>query len=395
MTYSRQEFFKKKKSWSCFKDEILKNYLKPYITKITKTRNPLIIIDCFAGKGKFDDGSYGSPIIIMETVKSFIEKEEFDRIKAIFIENKYYEGLRRNLENYTNYNIFKGTFEDNVEKICSLNPDNNLFIYIDPYGIKSLDFSYFTRIVNKKFSSIEILLNFNSIGFLREACRVLKYFDLIKMEESEEDYEVDDFLDIRKMNSIANGDYWIDIIENFNRNEIDFHKAEENFVDNYVNKLNSLFKHLIKIPIKTKIRNIPKYRIIFATNHPDGLILMADNMNRIWSRIVEKETKGQRTLFDYDLYSPGLEKGIKEEIIDLLCKSNGKMNLKELYIKLIKYFGIKFSLKDYRSKIIELEKDGLIEIKRMPELTFTGRLNKSFDYNKNEITVILKNKNGK
>lgn len=223
MGHSRQEFFKKKKSWSNFKDEILRNYLKPYITKITKNRNPLIIIDCFAGKGRFDDGSYGSPIIIMETVKSFIESDEFSRIKAIFIENKYYKDLRKNLEDYKNCNILEGTFENNVEKICSLNPDNNLFIYIDPYGIKSLDFSYFTRIVNKKFNSIEILLNFNSIGFLREACRVLKYFDLIKMEESEEDYEVDDFLDIRKMNSIANGSYWINILNSFKNKKIDFH----------------------------------------------------------------------------------------------------------------------------------------------------------------------------
>lgn len=165
-------------------------------------------------------------------------------------------------------------------------------------------------------------------------------------------------------------------------------------MDNYVSKLNSLFKHLIKIPIKTRIRNIPKYRIIFATNHPDGLILMADNMNRTWEKIVEKDTKGQRTLFDYDLYLPGLEKDIKEEIINLLCKNNGNINLKELHVKLIKYFGFKFSFKDYKSKIIELEEDGLIKIKRIPESTITGRLNKSFDYDKNKISIVLKKKNG-
>lgn len=395
MGYSRQDFFKQKKSWSYFKDEILRNYLKPYITKITKNKNPLIIIDCFAGKGKFDDGSDGSPIIIMETIKNFIESNEFSRIKAIFIENKYYKDLRINLEGYTNYNIFKGTFEENIEKISSLDPNNNLFIYIDPYGIKSLDFSYFTKIVDRKFSSLEILLNFNSIGFLREACRVLKYFDLIKAEEVEEDYEVDDLLDFTKMCSIANGGYWIQIINSFKDKQINFYEAEEKFVNNYIDKLNSLFEYLIKIPIKTKIRNIPKYRIIFATYHPDGLILMADNMNRTWNKIVEKDRKGQKTLFEYDLYSYDVEKNIEEKIIDLLNKYNKNIDLKELHVKLIKYFGFKFSFKDYRSKIKELEKDGLIEIKRRPEFTKTGKLNRSFDYNKNEIIIIFKNKNEK
>ena len=61
-----KDFFKAKKPWSILKDQILDYYLAPYIAKILKTGKPLIIIDCFAGKGRFDDDEIGSPIIITQ-----------------------------------------------------------------------------------------------------------------------------------------------------------------------------------------------------------------------------------------------------------------------------------------------------------------------------------------
>ncbi len=54
-----KNFFKEKKDWSIFKDKILDYYLTPYIAKIVRTGKPLIIFDCFAGKGKFDNGEKG------------------------------------------------------------------------------------------------------------------------------------------------------------------------------------------------------------------------------------------------------------------------------------------------------------------------------------------------
>lgn len=389
----KNNFFTQKKDWSKLKDTILNNYLKPYITKISKTNKPLTIIDCFAGKGKFDDGYDGSPIIIMEQIKNFKITNAFSQINAIFIENKYHEELNNNLRDYNDLEIYKGTFEENINNLLKLNQSHNLFIYIDPYGIKSLDFSYFSKLVNRNFNSLEMLLNFNSIGFLREACRVQHYYNLIQLEDSEEDYEIDDFLDINKINSIANGNYWIKIVNDFKKRLINFHEAEEELIENYTVKLKSLFKYLIKIPIKTKVKNIPKYRIIFATNHPDGLLLMSDNMNKIWKNIVEGERMGQEALFDeYELYYNGLE-NIEEKIKSILNNNNFKIELKALYLELITNYGFQFSIKEYKEKIEELENKGLIGIKRNPKYTKTGKISKSFDYSQNEINIILKNNN--
>lgn len=44
------------------KDEIIKNYLPPYLKKVNKLNEDIILIDSFAGPGKFDDGEQGSPL---------------------------------------------------------------------------------------------------------------------------------------------------------------------------------------------------------------------------------------------------------------------------------------------------------------------------------------------
>jgi three-Cys-motif partner protein len=89
----KNEFFSKKKPWSEIKDDILSWYLEPYIAKILATRKPLLIVDCFAGKGKFDDGSDGSPLIILKNVMNTTSKYSNTKICCVFIEKKYYKEL--------------------------------------------------------------------------------------------------------------------------------------------------------------------------------------------------------------------------------------------------------------------------------------------------------------
>lgn len=68
MAKDNSTFFLKKNIWSEVKDELLGCYLRPYVQKILATRRPLFYVDCFAGKGRFDDGTKGSPLIALEII---------------------------------------------------------------------------------------------------------------------------------------------------------------------------------------------------------------------------------------------------------------------------------------------------------------------------------------
>lgn len=65
MSKDNKDFFKKKNEWSEIKDRLLGCYLTPYFQKVLLTRKPIFYVDCFAGKGKFEDGKDGSPLIAL------------------------------------------------------------------------------------------------------------------------------------------------------------------------------------------------------------------------------------------------------------------------------------------------------------------------------------------
>jgi len=229
------DFFVEKKPWSILKDTIIDHYLKPYIAKILFTNRPLHLIDCFAGKGNFDDGSVGSPIIIAKHIKSMLENPH-NRNKGItghFVEKKYHQKLSENLSGYSNCEVLLGTFEDNLTNILEIPSTDNMFLYVDPYGIKSLDFTHFKLIRENNFRSLELLMNFNSIGFLREGLRLLKCEKRYEDEQEDDDYETGDVSDIGNMNCIANGDYWRRILAAYDDDKLSFSDAEEAFVFYY------------------------------------------------------------------------------------------------------------------------------------------------------------------
>lgn len=91
------------------------------MAKILHTYKPLVYVDCFAGKGKFDDGSPGSPLIALNIFESGLAKTKLDgkaKILASFIDLNYASELEINLSSYKSgkINIVSGAYEDTIEK---------------------------------------------------------------------------------------------------------------------------------------------------------------------------------------------------------------------------------------------------------------------------------------
>ena len=153
MSKKNDDFFKEKKVWSEVKDELLGCYFKPYVQKILHTYKPLVYVDCFAGKGKFEDGKPGSPIIALDTIKDCVQSTTMESvtISTFFIDLNYASDLQINLKNYPDVNIISGKFEDKIIDVLKNKKGSNIFLYIDPYGIKALNCSMFDSFFVKWF----------------------------------------------------------------------------------------------------------------------------------------------------------------------------------------------------------------------------------------------------
>ena len=82
MPKDNRDFFKTKKIWSEVKDELLGCYLVPYFNKILSMGNPILYVDCFAGKGKFDDGKNGYLIPVYDKME---KKERIQKLTECII----------------------------------------------------------------------------------------------------------------------------------------------------------------------------------------------------------------------------------------------------------------------------------------------------------------------
>ena len=113
------DFFAQKRPWSLLKDRILDEYLTPYLAKILHTGRPTRLVDCFAGKGRFGDGSDGSPLIMAKHIAKELTGNPAVDLRGIFIEQKYATDLRANLADAPRCKVLSGDYENCMEHFLS------------------------------------------------------------------------------------------------------------------------------------------------------------------------------------------------------------------------------------------------------------------------------------
>ena len=377
-----REFLKEKRDWSIFKDDLLKNYLIPYFAKLLATRRDIIFIDGFAGKGKFEDGTNGSPLIVKDAIYTALSQTKYaTRIHPYFIDYLYANELKKNLQDKS-MSVVAGDYRIEVPKILSGAHNKNIFLYVDPFGIKYLDFSIFTNLPSAQANSYELLLNLNSFGFIREGCRLMKY----QFDEDDDlpdyEYEADTSKNsIENMNKVANGDYWQKIIADYNAGKHNIFTAEDLFLEEYIKQLKRVFCYVFQVPIKKGGGRLAKYRMIFASNHPHGALLMVDNMVKCNNNIQEAAHGQQLWLFDYDYERQNCFTDLFPFI------TNNFQDLTDLYIRFYENTGIKYYTKDLNATVKKMEQENLIEIVRFPSQTPKGRHVTSLDYTKYKILI--------
>lgn len=330
MSKDNSGFFKVKSDWSRIKDKLLGCYLTPYFQKVLATGKTICYVDCFSGKGQFEDGNPGSPLIALQIRDKCLQqtKMRIDKSSAIettFIDLNYADDLQVNLAPYNNAygtpNIVSGKYEEKILDILKSKRDQNVFLYIDPYGIRALDTALFDKFQTYGFNSFEMLINFNSFGFFRDACRVMRvdYKNDAALQNLEDLVEYDPTSVATSdrpadmLTNIAGGEYWKAIVQDYKAGKIDGYKAEQRLSTEYKQRLKIRYNYVLDMPIRLKSENRPKYRMIHVCDHEDGCFLMAQNIqNRKEELYTNIQTGGQLSIFDM---MPDLSQSVEGEWI--------------------------------------------------------------------------------
>ena len=381
MAKKNDDFFVEKRAWSRVKDELFACYFRPYISKILCTGHPLIYVDCFAGKGKFDDGNLGSPLIALEIIDKCKENTRMKstQIEAAFIDSNYAADLRNNLQAYPWVNILSGKYEDHLASILRGKDYYNVFLYIDPYGINALKCSVFDELSKKRFYSIELLLNMNSFGFIRAACSALGtsfnadaiFDDLVEYAPFNIDKSAES---IDALTSVAGGDYWKDIINQYKSKTISSYQAEARFSEQYCQRLKQSYKYVLNMPIRIKKGQVPKYRLIHATNHSGGCLLMVDNICKRWEALREIQSGGQLSLFEENYDNQIVDNtDISNKVSAYFSRYRTNTSLHEALAGFFMEYGPICSTSTVKNTLTGFELSGQIIITRVPCTTEAGK----------------------
>lgn len=409
MAKNNKDFFAKKNSWSIIKDRLLGCYLPQYFQKVLTTGSPIYYVDCFAGKGKFDDGSFGSPIIALQIRNERLNSSTYEnaRIDTCFIDKNYSADLKVNLIDFCDENgslqIVSGRYEDEIEKLLDNRKSYNVFLYIDPYGIKALDAEMFKKFATHGFRSIEMLINMNSFGFFRDACRAMKvdYKNDEALNSLEDIVEYDPTqIDTSQqsenlLSKIAGGDYWKDIVNDFNDKKLNGYEAEKRFSSEYKRHLQQSFTYVLDMPIRLKPGHQPKYRMIHVSNHEHGCILMADNMaSRSDELFIDIQQNGQLNLFDYNVENEvTCESDISKKLLDILSDFPKGLGVNKLLANFYTEYGVLCKSGMIKKNLKEMENKNIIKVIRNPALTDGNRPSRTFTESKTQSVIIRGDQN--
>jgi len=201
---------------------------------------------------------------------------------------------------------------------------------------------------------------------------------------------------INEINEIAGGDYWQSIVDRYKNNQIDGYQAEKDFSNQYKLRLRQKYAYVLDMPIRLKASNHPKYRMVYATNHPDGCILMADNIaKRTEHLIVAVQNLGQMSLFpetaDNEIVS---DDELRTKIRKLLDNHQSYIRLNKFLAEFYTEYGVLCPSPRLKEILKQLEKVRYIEVKRNPASTpSTGKPSRFWSDEKGKILELQKKSN--
>lgn len=322
------EFSENMPEWSKWKHEILLGYLGAFAGILQKFQT-VYFVDGFAGAAKYDDGSESSALRTAKLADSIESNPSRKyKLRCINVEQNrsVFKKLEQNTSEFSTFvTNYQGSFNSNVGKILGKIGDQPTLFFLDPFGVKGLDWDKLKYVFARQPSGnlniiTELLIRYDVQAVARVAGFVGKTDDVAQKN-------VKVLLSIFGLDTI---DQWYELISETGSDIEGLTKA-------YEQRLREYFDHVVKMPIKKSGTDQLKYYLIFATRNPKAIAAMNDVLYKVENirdqLETEKEFKstGQMSMFDdvKDDFVLNELSALKKRVLDVLEveKSLSRANL--------------------------------------------------------------------
>ncbi len=271
---------------SVLKHAILRQYMLPFVAMVgsTSSRGRMVVLDGYAGRGRYRSGEPGSAELILRVIKNFRYSRQ---VLAYFVEKepKDFVALAAVVSEYARQGIFAkalpGAVEDHLDAVIAAADGYPLFLFLDPCGAV-VPFDRLAAVLagqrRLRRPQTEALLNF-SAGLSRRAAGVLRAG------------RVDDPI-IAKMDVTCGGQWWRATALQALRSSAtgNFEQVATAVAEQYAERLARAGSMMaVTVPVGRRINRQLIFHLVFMTRSTYGLWVFADALARArqaWLRAV-------------------------------------------------------------------------------------------------------------
>lgn len=359
MPQTSDDFFESKDShpWSKVKDRILGSYVTVYLAKISWKQAHIILVDAFAGPGVTEDGEPGSPLIICRAAERYAR----GRYNAFFVnkDETHHQKLKDILRKERLDKSAKALYGDGPSILSYIGKKvsgeavpqfgESVLLYVDPFGL-DCEFQSLEPFLNrsKKYST-EILVNLQMPIVHRLAAR----------EATKRGTEVSPFHKKwhEKLTRTFGGEYWREIL--FSDEETGV--RERMLVDGYRSRLASTgyLTYTGACPIQERRGGVTKYFFVFASRHPDAMVICNDAMCNAVNEYFSSQE--ELPLFDGMSWKDWRDTKELENIVVQYVDTFPRQTRKNLWHPIIRDNFMRYTESEYKKTVTSLVKSGRID----------------------------------
>ncbi len=264
---SNASFFREREAPAVLKHGILKRYPTVFASAAGKKASRVVLLDGYAGRGRYEDGTPGSPLLLLATAantQSFrdVECRFVERDKANFAE------LRQVIEDRSATEVrcdaLEGDLSDHLDAILIGASNAALFAFLDPFGT-ALGYDELTaRLLGRpEHPPTEVLLHV-SVGAIRRIGGLLR-----KRGAEPESWSSADTKTIARVDRFLGGEWWHEIAHSAMEEEGVATKIAAEVVERYCVKVGADTKYAsFRFPVCDRPDLVPEYFLVLFARHP-------------------------------------------------------------------------------------------------------------------------------